>query len=873
MEEKATSSRLLVLVFTDLVGSTALKDARGHRDAIRILRQHQELVRRLVEEHGGEEIDNHGDGFFLTFERPTSAVEFALQLQNVHRTDPELPKLRIGIHQGEVEVEQSRSDVKPKDVWGMAVDVASRVCASALPDQILISSSVFNDASSFLSGHDFDFGKVEWTSHGSYQIRGASHPLSLCEAGIKGFSPMLPPEGRSLYREQWAPEEGKGLPHDPKWKLVRELGRGSFGVAWLARHGRRGSRSVFKFCRDPALLEDFKREMKALDVLSNTRADIARLIDYDFENPPYYLQLEYAPGGTLEEWADRNGGLGSVPLEVRLDVACQAFRALGIAHEVGVLHKDLKPSNILVRSESDERPQIQLADFGMGVVEKEGDGRSGGLSSSSSGRRVNYLAPELRSDRSAKATRESDVFSLGVVFYQLVVGDFSRFPEGHGWHSAIEDEILRQDLASCLTSDPRDRQSEAHSVAEAIERREERRTHLDQARKETFRRAVEPFLERLERRESDRRRRRLVALPFVVAVIALGGLFLESLRRQDERVLDNNQITARHVADNVRLRLDVARYVVNDVATRPELVQAVMTDDWDTTLEALKEGFTGERAATVVTNASSPPIQFFSWSFTGPDGYVQVREQTGVGSPYIRRDYFTLREEHTDQPHLLEEYRDMYETSFDYRDWFHGGRPGQMVSAIHVSEPFESAVSDQAMLAITAPVRHGVSGEILGVLLGAITLADMDDMLRSAGGSESEESELELIVINNSGQLVIHPDSVFEAVPPAERAVVHASTRPRLWDEPETGDAHFDGVFYQTPASVGEYGWTVIIRQAPPGGMVQQLFVRLRHGVFEEPWERTLQILELTLFVYLASLLLVPLVYTTVVRVRTARES
>jgi class 3 adenylate cyclase len=96
------SSRILTLVFTDLVDSTALKRQRGDQAFGELVDRHRALVVGLATESGGRIIDWAGDGCFLTFETPSAAVEFALRLQQAQRQNPDLPDVRTGLHMGEV---------------------------------------------------------------------------------------------------------------------------------------------------------------------------------------------------------------------------------------------------------------------------------------------------------------------------------------------------------------------------------------------------------------------------------------------------------------------------------------------------------------------------------------------------------------------------------------------------------------------------------------------------------------------------------------------------------------------------------------------------------------------------------------------------
>ena len=94
------ASRVLTLVFTDLVDSTGLKRRLGDRDAGALIARHQAVVRRLASETQGREVDAAGDGFFLAFDTPSAGAAFALHLQRAHHDDRELPGVRAGIHLG-----------------------------------------------------------------------------------------------------------------------------------------------------------------------------------------------------------------------------------------------------------------------------------------------------------------------------------------------------------------------------------------------------------------------------------------------------------------------------------------------------------------------------------------------------------------------------------------------------------------------------------------------------------------------------------------------------------------------------------------------------------------------------------------------------
>ncbi len=145
MPSVSEPSRVLTLLFTDLAGSASLKAEKGDDVAGELIARHRDHIKQLAEANHGRIINWAGDGCFLTFETPSAAVRFALNLQKVHGTEKELPKVYIGINMGEiVEKAGPEGEGGPPLVEGLAVDIASRIQSLALPGQILMSGAVFN---------------------------------------------------------------------------------------------------------------------------------------------------------------------------------------------------------------------------------------------------------------------------------------------------------------------------------------------------------------------------------------------------------------------------------------------------------------------------------------------------------------------------------------------------------------------------------------------------------------------------------------------------------------------------------------------------------------------------------------------------------
>ncbi len=359
----------------------------------------------------------------------------------------------------------------------------------------------------------------------------------------------------------WQPQTGEAIPGRPNWRLVERLGEGGFGDVWLAEHARSEAQRVFKFCVDEERLRGLKREIVLLRLLRRSlgeRPDIAQVYDWQLDLEPRFLETQYTDGGDLARWCEAQGGVEEVALEQRLELVAQVAVALAAAHGAGVLHKDVKPSNVLIGGNA-EHPQALLADFGIGLV-AEAEAVSAGLtvmglgdsllSDESPGLGTHlYIAPELLEGK--EATIRSDIFSLGVVLYQMVVGDLRR-ALATGWQEHVEDPLLREDIARCVDGTVERRLGDAGELAVRLRELDERRSQileeerLERERTQRERRAEEERLRALERR----RQVRWAAVLGLLALLVVSGLaFRERQRADDERALRREAEYARYLSD------------------------------------------------------------------------------------------------------------------------------------------------------------------------------------------------------------------------------------------------------------------------------------------------------------------------------------
>jgi len=325
-------------------------------------------------------------------------------------------------------------------------------------------------------------------------------------------------------------EAGQPVPGREHFLLERPLGQTLGSEVWLARQPRSREPRVFKFSLGGEQLSAIKREATLMRVLRDTlgeREDFVRVLDWNFESEPYFIECEYG-GESLPEWVASHDVLAGWAPSQRLLFFLQVAAAVDAAHGVGVLHKDIKPANVLVRGRQDGRWQACLTDFGNSrLLQPErlaelgitglGLTLTGAGGSDGSGTPL-YLAPELVAGQAP--TVRSDLYALGILLYQLLVGDLRR-PMAPGWERDIEDPLLVEDITRATDGDPARRLG---SVAELIDRL----ASLPRRREDAARRADAAAAAHNARRALERTRARR---PWIVATIAVlsVGLFASSL--------------------------------------------------------------------------------------------------------------------------------------------------------------------------------------------------------------------------------------------------------------------------------------------------------------------------------------------------------
>jgi len=283
---------------------------------------------------------------------------------------------------------------------------------------------------------------------------------------------------------------GDTVPGREQWRFSRPMEISGSSEVWLAENPKTHEQRVFKFAADGARLKGLKREITISRFLRESlgdRPEFVRILEWNFETSPFFLESEYA-GPNLAEWAEAQGGLAKVPPATRLQLLVDVARAVSAAHDIGVLHKDLKPANVLVVPGNNGGLQIRVADFGSASLFDPSRLQALGITNLGFTQTASpeaqlltgtlmYLAPEVLAGQSPSAG--ADVYALGVMLYQLTIGDF-RKPLAPGWEAEIQDPLLREDIADAACGDPAKRINSAADLVERLLTLEQRRIKRDE---------------------------------------------------------------------------------------------------------------------------------------------------------------------------------------------------------------------------------------------------------------------------------------------------------------------------------------------------------------------------------------------------------
>ena len=299
-------------------------------------------------------------------------------------------------------------------------------------------------------------------------------PRGLCPGCL--FKGALDTHGSLAGRGYSADERGDVPPTPeelaaefPELEILRFIGRGGMGMVYLARQKQLDRMVALKIlspriASDPAFAERFAREARMMALL--THPHVVSVYEFGTTSPTgtseplYYLLMEFVDGLTLRQLLDA----GQLTPPQAFAIVPQICEALQYAHDKGIVHRDIKPENILL----DRQGNVKIADFGLAkLMGLQGQD----LTISASGQvlgTVYYMAPE-QLERPLEVDHRADIYSLGVVFYQMLTGELPLGRFAPPSHKVRLDVRLDEVVMRALEKEPQRRYQQASVLQSQVE--------------------------------------------------------------------------------------------------------------------------------------------------------------------------------------------------------------------------------------------------------------------------------------------------------------------------------------------------------------------------------------------------------------------
>jgi len=242
-----------------------------------------------------------------------------------------------------------------------------------------------------------------------------------------------------------------------RYRLLEVIGSGGMAVVYRAEDIRTNKPVAVKFLKQELEEDDefamrFQREAEAVSRMSHH--NVVNLLDVGFENERHYLVMEYVQGQTLKDLIRKKG---RVKPTLAAQITLRILAALNHAHANGVIHRDIKPQNILVHADG----HIKVADFGIATrMNSETLSRADNVIGS-----VHYISPEQASGKEIGIT--SDIYSVGVVLFEMMTG---RVPYDGDTIVSVAMQHLRRETPSVRSLAPHVTPGLAYVVSKAMEK-------------------------------------------------------------------------------------------------------------------------------------------------------------------------------------------------------------------------------------------------------------------------------------------------------------------------------------------------------------------------------------------------------------------
>jgi serine/threonine protein kinase len=207
------------------------------------------------------------------------------------------------------------------------------------------------------------------------------------------------------------------------YRITKVLGKGGMGAVYAATHPVIGSKVAIKFLHrqfadEPKIVDRFFNEARAVNIIGHD--NVLKILDLNAtpDNRHYFI-MEFLQGRALQSMLE---GGAPVPFEVTGPILLQVCAALQAAHDKGIIHRDLKPDNIYLITHNGRKHFVKVVDFGIAKLTDQAAAQGAHTQAGVVMGTPLYMSPEQASGEVDRIDGRSDVYSLGVIMYQLATG-------------------------------------------------------------------------------------------------------------------------------------------------------------------------------------------------------------------------------------------------------------------------------------------------------------------------------------------------------------------------------------------------------------------------------------------------------------------
>lgn len=385
--ERQETRRLAAIMFTDMVGYSALTQSNESL-AISLLDEHKIILRNIFSKYFGNEISTMGDGFFIEFNSALEACLCAIEIQerlfkrNLDQPEEKKIKIRIGIHLGDV-------IFKNNNLFGDGVNIAARLEPIAEPGGICVSEDIYRQIRNKIN---FPVKKL------------AKKNLKNINTSVDVFKIELPWLSKTA-------EEPEIISH---YKIIEKIGEGGMGVIYKAEDLNLNRTVSLKFLsKHLGSSAEAKRQFidEAKTASSLDHPNICNIYEInETDEGQLFISMSLYDSETLEEKINN----AKLSLEQKIEYSAQILNGLAKAHEKGIVHGDIKPSNIVITNDN----VVKIIDFGVAKLKFPGNVTKLKVSKGT----LDYLSPEQLNGK--EPDQSSDIWAFGVLLYKMFYNEF-----------------------------------------------------------------------------------------------------------------------------------------------------------------------------------------------------------------------------------------------------------------------------------------------------------------------------------------------------------------------------------------------------------------------------------------------------------------